>query len=70
MTCEEGWLEQVHSGARWETFPVFMGIAVFAMEGIPTVLTIENSMAEPDRSGPSPDIQSPTRSSQMQYRAS
>eukprot|EP00286_Rhodomonas_abbreviata_P020766 CAMPEP_0181293090 /NCGR_PEP_ID=MMETSP1101-20121128/2874_1 /TAXON_ID=46948 /ORGANISM="Rhodomonas abbreviata, Strain Caron Lab Isolate" /LENGTH=521 /DNA_ID=CAMNT_0023397643 /DNA_START=92 /DNA_END=1654 /DNA_ORIENTATION=+ len=40
---------KVHAGARWDTYPVFIGIAVFAMEGIPTVLTIENSMADPDR---------------------
>mmetsp|Transcript_4857 Transcript_4857/g.15105 ORF Transcript_4857/g.15105 Transcript_4857/m.15105 type:complete len:325 (-) Transcript_4857:1434-2408(-) len=40
---------KVHTGARWETFPVFLGIAIFAIEGIPTVLAIENSMQEPHR---------------------
>ena len=23
----------MHTGARWETFPVFLGIAIFAIEG-------------------------------------
>jgi amino acid permease len=40
---------RVHVGSRWETYPIFVGIAVFAMEGIPTVLAIENSMARPER---------------------
>lgn len=40
---------KVHSGFRPETFAIFVGIAVAAMEGIPTVLAIEHSMAEPDR---------------------
>uniref|UniRef100_A0A7S4KZA6 Amino acid transporter transmembrane domain-containing protein n=1 Tax=Guillardia theta TaxID=55529 RepID=A0A7S4KZA6_GUITH len=39
----------VRVGTHWETFPIFLGIAVFAVEGIPMVLAIENSMATPER---------------------
>ena len=40
---------KVHSSLRTETFAIFVGIAVFAMEGIPTVLAIQDTMAEPER---------------------
>jgi amino acid permease len=40
---------KVHAGLRPDTYAIYVGIAVFAMEGIPTILAIENSLAEPDR---------------------
>ena len=40
---------KVHVGLRPETYAIYVGIAVFAMEGIPTVLAIENVLAEPER---------------------
>jgi len=39
---------RVHWEARWQTFPIFVGIAVFAMEGIPTILAIEDSLERPE----------------------
>ena len=40
---------KVHGGLRPDTYSIYVGIAVFAMEGIPTVLAIENVLAEPER---------------------
>lgn len=34
---------------RWETYPIFLGVVVFALEGMTTVLPIESAMAEPER---------------------
>lgn len=37
----------IHYELREASFPIFIGIAVFALEGMPTILLIENSMANP-----------------------
>jgi len=34
--------------ARWETLPVFFGIAIFVLESVPVLLAIETSMEHPD----------------------
>ena len=39
---------KVHYELRESSFPIFLGIAVFALEGMPTVLLIESSMENPD----------------------
>mmetsp|Transcript_26551 Transcript_26551/g.61629 ORF Transcript_26551/g.61629 Transcript_26551/m.61629 type:complete len:592 (-) Transcript_26551:5-1780(-) len=39
---------KVHYGLREQSFPIFIGIAVFALEGVPTILLVENSMRNPE----------------------
>ncbi|KAJ8674702.1 hypothetical protein QAD02_010488 [Eretmocerus hayati] len=41
-------LEEIHYVASWSQFPKFFATVIFAIEGIGTVMPIENSMAHPN----------------------